>query len=59
MTSPEVGEEIRSKIDDDRTRDWRSYGAKFEDSAVKPGTAHFSLIDSAGNVVAVTSTINL
>ncbi|XP_070184038.1 glutathione hydrolase 1 proenzyme-like [Littorina saxatilis] len=58
MTSPEFGEEIRSKIDDVRTHNLSYYGAKFDDD-IKPGTAHFSLMDGEGNAVAVTSTVNL
>lgn len=57
MTSPEVGEQIRKLIDDTRTHNATYYGPTFYD-VVKPGTAHFSLMDGAGNVVSMTSTIN-
>ena len=59
MTSLEVGRQIRQMIDDAKTSNWRSYGGRFQDSAVKPGTAHFSLIDGSGNVLTATSTVNL
>ena len=58
MTSSEVGDEIRAQIDDEKTHDTEYYGPTFYD-AVKPGTAHFCLVDGEGNVVSVTSTVNL
>ncbi|KAL8577143.1 hypothetical protein ACOMHN_052445 [Nucella lapillus] len=58
MTSPEVGEMIRSKIDDVRTHDTSYYGPKF-DITKTPGTAHFSVMDGEGNAVAITSTVNI
>ncbi|PAA80321.1 hypothetical protein BOX15_Mlig028621g2 [Macrostomum lignano] len=57
MTSSSYASELRSRITDDATHDINYYGPMFEwkeDS----GTTHVSLVDSDGNAVAVTSTIN-
>jgi gamma-glutamyltranspeptidase/glutathione hydrolase/leukotriene-C4 hydrolase len=59
LTSTDYIASIRQLINDDITNNtYEYYGAEFyqpEDH----GTSHVSVIDSMGNAVAVTSTINL
>ncbi|KOB65899.1 putative gamma glutamyl transpeptidase [Operophtera brumata] len=59
VTSPEYGEEIRLKIDDNKTsNDSALYGAEAyaeEDS----GTAHLSILAENGDAVSVTSSVDL
>lgn len=58
VTSPEYGEEIRLKIDDNKTsNDSARYGAK-EFSQLDSGTAHFSILAENGDAVSVTSSID-
>ncbi|PAA85372.1 hypothetical protein BOX15_Mlig010592g1 [Macrostomum lignano] len=57
MTSSSYASELRSRITDDATHDVNYYGPMFEwkeDS----GTTHVSLVDSDGNAISITSTIN-
>uniref|UniRef100_A0A1I8G9W0 Gamma-glutamyltranspeptidase 1 n=1 Tax=Macrostomum lignano TaxID=282301 RepID=A0A1I8G9W0_9PLAT len=57
MTSSSYASELRSRITDDATHDVNYYGPMFEwkeDS----GTTHVSLVDSDGNAIAITSSIN-
>ncbi|PAA80322.1 hypothetical protein BOX15_Mlig013069g3 [Macrostomum lignano] len=57
MTSSSYASELRSRITDDATHDVNYYGPMFEwkeDS----GTTHVSLVDSDGNAISVTATIN-
>ena len=58
MTSDEYAEEIRRRIDDDKTHVTSYYGAASGFQS-KHGTAHLSLLTSDGAAVAMTSTINL
>ncbi|XP_025091562.1 LOW QUALITY PROTEIN: glutathione hydrolase 1 proenzyme-like [Pomacea canaliculata] len=58
MTSPEVGQEIRAKISDDKTHDIPYYEPSFFNKNDK-GTSHTSVFDGEGNAVAITSTVNL
>lgn len=58
MTDPLLADEIRTKINDDRTyQDYKHYGGQYsipEDY----GTAHISVYTANGDAVSVTSTIN-
>ncbi|XP_025091444.1 glutathione hydrolase 1 proenzyme-like [Pomacea canaliculata] len=58
MTSPEVGQEIRAKISDDKTHDISYYEPSFFNKN-DHGTTHISVLDSEGNAVAITTTVNL
>ncbi|PAA85373.1 hypothetical protein BOX15_Mlig004909g1 [Macrostomum lignano] len=57
MTSSSYASELRSRITDDTTHDINYYGPIFEwkDGS---GTTHVSLVDSDGNAIAITSSIN-
>lgn len=58
MLSPEFGEQIREKIDNNRTStDPKFYGGMYslkEDH----GTAHMSILAPNGDAISVTSSIN-
>ncbi|CAF4058458.1 unnamed protein product [Rotaria sordida] len=57
ILSPEYAEEIRERIKEDKTQPLEYYEPMFEPQT-DHGTSHCSIIDSEGNAVAVTSTIN-
>ncbi|XP_013421785.1 glutathione hydrolase 1 proenzyme isoform X2 [Lingula anatina] len=48
----------RAKINDDTTQVVDYYGAVFSETDPKGGTSHVSILDSQGDAVSVTSTIN-
>ncbi|CAF5172178.1 unnamed protein product, partial [Rotaria magnacalcarata] len=57
ILSPEYAEEIRERINEHKTQPLAYYEPMFEPQT-DHGTSHCSIIDSDGNAVAVTSTIN-
>ncbi|CAF1275262.1 unnamed protein product [Adineta ricciae] len=57
LTSKEHAEEIRKRIDDDKTFDCEYYGGIWFDKS-RTGTAHLSLAGPDGDAIALTSTIN-
>ncbi|CAF3443074.1 unnamed protein product [Rotaria sp. Silwood1] len=57
ILSPEYAEEIRDRINEHKTQPLEYYEPRFEPQT-DHGTSHCSIIDSLGNAVAVTSTIN-
>ncbi|PAA80585.1 hypothetical protein BOX15_Mlig025064g1, partial [Macrostomum lignano] len=57
LTSESYAAEARARITDDATHDVNYYGPSFEWPS-DHGTTHVSLVDSEGNSVVVTSTIN-
>lgn len=57
MKSLAYGEETRKRINDSFTQPTNYYNPVFQMSNDQ-GTAHISIIDSQGNAVSVTSTIN-
>ena len=57
MTSDEYAEEVRRRIDDDRTHVTSYYGAA-SGFQTNHGPAHLSLLAPDGAAVAMTSTIN-
>jgi len=58
MMSPEYAAERRATISLDRATPSREVGPGASAPAENPHTTHFSIVDSAGNTVAVTTTIN-
>jgi gamma-glutamyltranspeptidase/glutathione hydrolase len=58
LLSPEYAAERRATISLDRATPSRDVGAGVSAPAENPHTTHFSVVDSAGNAVAVTTTIN-
>jgi len=58
LTSPEYGEYIRTRINDNTTENYTYYEPDF-DMFVDGGTAHMSVLAPDGAAVAVTMTINL
>lgn len=59
MMSPQFGDEIREKIDDNSTSsDPKFYGGQFSVVEDK-GTSHMSIIAPNGDAISVTSSINL
>ncbi|EOA18807.1 hypothetical protein CARUB_v10007420mg [Capsella rubella] len=57
MLSPQFAQNLKSKINDQKTFNPNYYGGKW--SQIKDhGTSHLSIIDSERNVVSMTSTIN-
>ena len=58
LTSPEYGEYIRSRINDNTTYNYTHYDPDF-DITIDGGTAHLSVLASDGAAVAMTMTINL
>ncbi|CAF1347032.1 unnamed protein product, partial [Rotaria sp. Silwood1] len=58
LTSKEYANEIRSRINDDKTFGFEYYGGTWLDK-IKTGTAHLSVVGLDGDAVALTSTINL
>ncbi|KAK6501406.1 hypothetical protein TWF481_009246 [Arthrobotrys musiformis] len=59
MVSPELAEEIRSKICLTRTLEVKEYNPKGLESLDTPGTAQMSTADASGLAVSLTTTINL
>ncbi|KAK6518168.1 hypothetical protein TWF506_005328 [Arthrobotrys conoides] len=59
MISPELAEEIRSKICFTRTLEVKEYNPKGLESLDTPGTAQMSTADASGLAVSLTTTINL
>ena len=59
MLSDAAAEEIRSKIDDDRTFPVEYYNPEGLESLDTPGTSHISTIDASGLTISLTTTINL
>ncbi|RVD85501.1 uncharacterized protein DFL_003822 [Arthrobotrys flagrans] len=59
MISPELAEEIRSKICFSRTLEVKEYNPKGLESLDTPGTAQMSTADASGLAVSLTTTINL
>ena len=57
MVEEELGNKLRSKINDDRTHDNVSYYAQFFSQA-DIGTTHISVLAENGDAVSVTTTIN-
>ncbi|KAG2291103.1 hypothetical protein Bca52824_037772 [Brassica carinata] len=57
MLSPKFAQELKKKINDDKTFDPKYYGGKWNEIH-DHGTSHFSIIDKERNVVAMTTTIN-
>lgn len=58
MLSPELGEQIRRKINDSHTtNDPNYYGGQYEVINDK-GTSHMSIIAPNGDAISVTSSIN-
>lgn len=58
LSNPEYAKYIRELIDDEKTfSDYEYYGANFSQPS-DHGTAHISIVDSNGDAIAVTSTIN-
>jgi gamma-glutamyltranspeptidase/glutathione hydrolase len=58
LTSPEYAAERRATISLGRATPSREVGPGASAPAENPHTTHFSIVDSAGNAVAVTTTIN-
>jgi len=58
LTSKEYAAERRATISLDRATPSRDVGPGASTTAENPHTTHFSVVDSAGNAVAVTTTIN-
>jgi gamma-glutamyltranspeptidase/glutathione hydrolase len=58
LASPEYAAERRATISLGRATPSREIGAGASAPAENPHTTHFSVVDSAGNAVAVTTTIN-
>ncbi|KAI3386496.1 hypothetical protein SNEBB_005297 [Seison nebaliae] len=59
MLSDDNINEIFKKIKNDTTLKFEEYGAKFSDTTDRTGTAHLSVVDSNGNAVSSTHTVNL
>ncbi|CAH2075998.1 unnamed protein product [Thlaspi arvense] len=57
MLSPKFAQDLKSKINDEKTFDPKYYGAKWNEIN-DHGTSHLSIIDSERNAVSMTSTIN-
>ncbi|XP_058443562.1 scoloptoxin SSD14-like [Malaya genurostris] len=58
LTSKPYADDVRTKIDDNRTfTDYEYYGAEFAEQE-DHGTAHVSVLASNGDAVAITGTIN-
>lgn len=58
MLSPAFGDEIRAKINDNKTyTDPTYYGGDFV--SIDKGTSHMSILASNGDAISVTSSINL
>ncbi|CAG7898934.1 unnamed protein product, partial [Brassica rapa] len=57
MLSPKFAQELKKKINDDKTFDPKYYGRKWNEIH-DHGTSHFSIIDKERNVVAMTTTVN-
>ncbi|CDY50902.1 BnaCnng19940D [Brassica napus] len=57
MLSPKFAQELKKKINDDKTFDPKYYGGRWNEIH-DHGTSHFSIIDKERNVVAMTTTIN-
>lgn len=59
MTSDAYAEDIRKRIQDDRTSNSpKEYGAVFYNQE-DHGTAHISVLGENGDAVSVTSTVNI
>ncbi|CAM1154145.1 Uncharacterised protein r2_g4234 [Pycnogonum litorale] len=58
LLSRTFADETRRKIDDDKTHEYQYYDNKYM-STDDHGTAHISVVDSYGNAVSLTSTIDL
>lgn len=58
FTTPKWAREVRANISDDHTRPWQDYNPAFQPPEAH-GTALFLVVDSDGNAVAYTTTVNL
>ncbi|CAF4311079.1 unnamed protein product, partial [Rotaria sp. Silwood2] len=58
LTSKEYANDIRSRINDDKTFGFEYYGGTWLDK-MTTGTAHLSVVGLDGDAVALTSTVNL
>ncbi|CAM1323622.1 Uncharacterised protein r2_g3218 [Pycnogonum litorale] len=58
LLSKSFTDETRRKIDDDKTHEYQYYDSKYM-SKDDHGTVHISVVDSYGNAVSLTSTVNL
>ena len=57
MTSQSYADSLRAAISDDESHELSYYNAYYNQP--DSGTSHLSIVDSHGNAVAVTTTINL
>jgi gamma-glutamyltranspeptidase len=58
LNTKAYAEAVRANISASRTYSWQHYNPAYEPNDPK-GTSHLSVIDSAGNAVALTTTVNL
>jgi gamma-glutamyltranspeptidase/glutathione hydrolase len=58
LTSKDYARQLADGIDMQRARDSRDVGAGTPPAAESPDTTHYSVIDSEGNIVATTTTLN-